>query len=315
MSTSKESCVVGIDVSKSSASVCFLAENESVVKQFERKVERYNDLVKDLKKQNAKLVVLEATGGYEKNLALRLHQAGVPFRVVDPLRVRQFASSIGQYAKTDKVDAHVIALYGLRNKIEPKAMPSEETVVLKELVHRREQLVKMRAEEQNRKGKTRNKKIEKNIKEVIKYLKNEIDDIDKDIDDMISSDEELEAKKEVLTSVKGVGEQTARVLISSMPELGRMNRREAASMAGVAPYPRDSGKRNGVRRIRGGRPEIRNALYMAVMTGIRHNPVIKEFYERLKAKGKKTKQAMTACMRKLVVILNATMKVKHYSVR
>lgn len=302
------SIVVGIDVAKSSSSVCFMDEGEKVVKQFDRAVERYADLVKDLVKLEPKLVLLEASGGHEKNLRVKLYKAGVPFRIVDPLRVRRFAESIGAFAKTDKVDARIIALYGLRNGIQPQTMPDETTLQVKELMNRRRQLVSMRSDEQNRRSLVKNKTALKSIKAVIKALTDEIDDIDKDIDDTIASDDELQRKTEALTDVKGVGEHTARVIVSSMPELGAMNRREAAALAGVAPFARDSGKHRGVRRIRGGRKEVRDALYMAALSATRFNPEIRAFYERLKASGKKTKVAITACMRKLLLILNALLK-------
>lgn len=300
--------VVGIDVSKKRCSVCLMDENEKAVKQFDRTADRYSDLVKDLVKLEPRVVLLEATGGQEKNLQVKLYKAGIPFRVLDPLRVRRFAESIGAFAKTDKIDARVIALYGVRNNIAPQTMPDEQTVLIKELMDRRRQLVSMRADERNRRTLARNKTALKSIKAMIKALSDEIDDIDKDIDDAIASDDELQRKAEALTSVKGVGEQTAKVIVSSMPELGSLNRREAAALAGVAPFARDSGKQRGVRSIRGGRKEVREALYMATLSAKRFNPTIRAFYERLKAAGKKTKVAMTACMRKLLLILNAVLK-------
>jgi transposase len=306
--TTQSAVVVGIDVSKKRSSICFLGPDEKVIKQFDRVVERYPDLLKDLAKLAPRVVLLEASGGQEKNLKVKLHKSGIPFRVVDPLRVRRFAESIGAFAKTDKVDARIIALYGLRNGIEPQTMPGEKVTVVKELMERRRQLVSMRADEKNRRGLAGNKTALRSIKAMLKALCDEIDDIDKDIDDTIASDDELQRKTEVLSGVKGVGEQTARVIVSSMPELGTMNRREAAAMAGLAPFARDSGKHRGLRSIRGGRKEVREALYMATLSAKRYNPVIREFYERLKAAGKKTKVVMTACMRKLLLILNALLK-------
>lgn len=310
MSKSQVRFVVGVDVSKDSVVVCYLGENENVLKQFTRKREKYADLVKDLVKEKPKLVILEATGGYEKNLKVKLAKAGVPFKVVDPLRPRQFAESIGLFAKTDKDDARMLALYALRNNIQPQELSSEKEQLLREYMDRRRQLVSMRADEKKRQPAATLKEISRNIKDSIKFLDAQIKEIEAVIDAEIANDDDLNAKKQILTSVDGVGDQTANTILSSMPELGKMNRQEASALAGLAPFPRDSGQYRGQRKIRSGRAVIRNVLYMATLSAIKSNAYIRNIYDRLVTRGKAKKMAIVACMRKLLVLLNALLKKK-----
>ena len=305
---SDENTVVGVDISKDFCAVCIIDSGEKVLKQYDRKVEKYADLAKDLKKLNPRVVILEATGGYEKALTTKLAAAGVPFRVIDPKRARKYADSIGFLSKTDKEDARLLALYGLRNSIEPRAMASEKELLIREYMDRRRQLVSIRADETKRQRMLHDKKTIKSVKVLLKLLDSQIKELDAAIDEEIGGDDELNRKEEVITSVAGVGDQTARTIISSMPELGTIGRREAASLAGLAPYACDSGKYRGLRRIRGGRTEVRNVLYMAALSAIKHNSIIKTFYERLIAVGKKPKSVIVACMRKLLLIINALLK-------
>lgn len=300
--------VVGIDVSKDNCAVCIVDGTEKVLKQYTRKADKYPDLVKDLKKLEPRIVILEATGGYEKALTRKLAKAEIPFRAVDPKRARDFASSVGFLSKTDKEDAKLLALYGLRNNIEPKALSSEKELVIREYMDRRRQLVSMRSDELRRQHQLHNRKMQKSIKSVVKMLDAQLKEIDSVIDEEIDGDDDLSRKEEIITSVDGVGEQTAKTIISSMPELGNIGRRQVAALAGLAPYACDSGRFRGQRRIRGGRGVVRKVLYMAALSAIRHNAAIKRFYGRLVESGKKPKVAIVACMRKLLLILNALLK-------
>lgn len=300
--------IVGIDVSQDYSDVCILDEEESPVHQGKFPVDKYKALVKKLAKANPRIVVMEATGGYERKLAALFAAACIPYRVLNPLRVRQFASSIGQLSKSDAIDARILALYALRNKIEPGEVPDAKTLELKALLLRRRQLVNLRTAEKNRMHRAEYKATVDSVKEMVTFLEEQIEAIDRMLDDSIDDDDDFQRKEEILTSVPGVGEQTARALIGEMPELGKINRGETASLAGLAPFAYDSGKYRGTRSIRGGRHAVRSALYMATLSAIRCNLRIKQMYNRLIAAGKKKKVAITACMRKLIVLLNALLK-------
>lgn len=300
--------VIGIDVSKDSSDVCFLDELEHDNHQGHYPKEKYKALVKKIAKAKPTIVVLEATGGYERELATLLFAATIPFRIVNPLRARQFASSIGLLAKTDRVDSRMLALYALRNKLEPAAVPNEKTVELRALLERRRQLLEHRTAEKNRASRTGHKVAAKSVKNVIAVLDAEISSIDKVLDKVIKDDDDFRHKEELLTSVPGVGEVTARNLLGSMPELGKINRQEAAALAGLAPFARDSGKYRGKRSIRGGRSQVRKTLYMATVTAVKYNLKLKEIYQRMIVAGKAKKMALTACMRKLLLLLNAIIK-------
>jgi transposase len=302
--------VVGLDIAKEKVDACFLDEQENVLEQQVYPKEKYRALVKNLKKAKPGLVVMEATGGYEKELAVLFLKAGVPYRILNPARTRHFAAAIGLHGKTDPVDARMLALYALRNRLEPGRLPTESERQLRELLDRRRQLVEMRTAEKNREGRSTHPGACKSVKEVLTLLEAQIADVDRQLDAEISGDDEFRGKEDILTSVPGVGKQTARVLLSSLPELGELDRREVASLAGLAPYARDSGRHRGVRHIFGGRKVVRCALYMAAISAIRYNPCIRALHERLTRGGKKFKVSITACMRKLLVILNALLKNK-----
>lgn len=299
---------IGIDVSQEYSDVCFLDAEEPPVHQGRFPLDKYKALVKKIAKANPRIVVMEATGGYERKLAVLFAAAGVPYRVVNPLRTRQFAAAIGQLSKTDSIDARVLALYALRNKVEPGEIPDAKTLELKALLERRRQLLSLRTAEKNRMHRAEYKATINSVKKMLSVLDEQIEAIDRMLYDRIDEDDDFRHKEEILTSVPGVGEQTARTLIGDMPELGKLNRSEAASLAGLAPFARDSGKYRGARSIRGGRFWVRSSLYMATISAIRHNPRIKEIYARLLAAGKKKKVAITACMRKLLLLLNALLK-------
>lgn len=299
---------IGIDVSKEYSDICFLDEMENVNHQGQYPTEKYKSLVKKIAKAAPRIVILEATGGYERSLAALLLGAGVPFRVVNPLRTRQFAQSIGMLGKTDAIDARMLALYALRNKIVPTAIPNGKTQEIRALLERRRQLITLRTTEKNRQYRAENKTTAKSVKTILSVLAKEITAIEHALDEIVKDDDEFRRKKEILTSVPGVGEQTARSLIGAMPELGKINRAEAAALAGLAPFAHDSGKLKGKRMIRGGRFHVRQSLYMAAVSAVQHNPRFKEMYRRMVTAGKAKKLALTACMRKLLLLLNALLK-------
>lgn len=301
---------VGVDVSKETVDVCFIDQEEKPLKEQRYTRDKYPALVKNLAKCKPAVIVMEATGGYEKELAIALANKKLPFRIVNPTRVRKFADAIGKLCKTDKVDALVLALYAKRNQIEPAEVPDESQYFLRELVERRRQLVSMRATEKTRLQMTSNPTARESIDAVIRHLDKQLKDIDHELDRFVDSNEQLREKEELLSSIPGVGSVTARSMLSRMPELGRLNRRSVAALAGVAPYERQSGQFRGRSMIFGGRKEVRNALYMATLSAKKHNPAIRDFYQRLIAMGKKAKVALTACMRKLLLQMNAVLKEK-----
>jgi len=299
---------IGIDVAKEYCDVCFLDEAEASSHQGRYLEDKYKALVKKVVKAQPRIVILEATGGYEREIAGLLVASGIPFRIVNPLRARQFANSIGLLGKNDAIDARMLALYALRNKLAPGSIPNEKTQELRALLDRRRQLLDLRTAEKNRVHRTRHKAAAKSIEKRLDVLDDEIASIDQLLDEVIKDDDDFRHKEEILTSVPGVGEQTARSLLGSMPELGKINREEAAALAGLAPFARDSGKQGGKRTIRGGRFHVRRCLYMAAISATKHNPRFKEMYQRLVSAGKAKKLALTACMRKLLLLLNTLLK-------
>jgi transposase len=254
------------------------------------------------------IAILEATGGLETLPAVALAQAKIPTAIVNPKQVRAFAQAMGQQAKSDPIDAKLIALFG--EKIQPKAksLPEQEHADLAELLARRRQLVADKVAEQNRLGSMRSRQAQKSINAHIQWLTKQIERIDKQLDDMIQNSPLWLVKEQLLTTVRGIGPQTARSMIVHMPELGQLNRKQIASLAGLAPFTRESGKWKGKRFIGGGRKEVRNALYMATLTATRCNPTIARSYRTLRNQGKPHKVALTACMRKMLTIMNAIVR-------
>ena len=299
---------VGIDVSKENLDVEILPGGEA--QSFASEKGGVEALVSWLVSVKPALVVLEATGGYHVHVASALGAAGLPVAIVNPRHVRDFARSLGLLAKTDKLDAHVIARFA--HDIHPEARPlaSEAEAALKALAARRSQLVSMRVAEKNRLQQAREKRIKKSIKSVLKHLDKQIEDLENDLNDNIRSSPMWREKDDLLRSAPGIGPATSFKLISSLPELGNLNRRQIASLVGVAPFNCDSGKMKGRRVIWSGRADVRTALYMAALVAIKHNPAIKRFYDRLRLAGKPGKVALTACIRKLLIILNAMLKNK-----
>jgi transposase len=296
---------VGIDVSKETLEVFNdLSSQRTVCPNKMRDLDR---LAKDLKKASPELIVMEATGGYETQAAIAFTKAGLPFAIVFPRRVRQLALGLGIVAKTDEIDACVIAYYGRVAGIQPKPLESNELRELQALTTRRTQLVEMRLMEENRLD-TAHPAMRKTIKQHIAWLRRQIQEIDAEIDRRIRQCEAWNEKRKLLMSVPGVGAVLASTLITELPELGSLEHRKIAALVGVAPFPRDTGKSHGKRFCKGGRNSIRRVLYMATLSAARFNPVIKIFYQRLCQNGKLKKVAHIACARKMLVILNAMVR-------
>jgi transposase len=266
--------------------------------------EGIDELVSRVRAAGAQLVVMEATGGYETQAATAIAGAGLRLAVVNPRQVRDFAKATGRLAKSDRIDAHVIAAFGQAVDPQIVRLPDEETLELQGLIARRSQLVGMRVQESNRltlmKGAMR-----KQIKAHIAWLDKAIDEVNTDLTGRLRTSAAWREKDELYRSMKGVGPITSSTLTASLPELGTLDRRAIAALVGVAPFNRDSGTFRGRRTIWGGRAQVRHILYMAAFTAIRSNPVIKDFYERLIGRGKPHKVALVACMRKMITILNA----------
>ena len=298
--------IVGIDVSKKKADVYFLADKQHLTLE----ASSYPDFVKQLKKTPPCLVVMEATGGYERLLAGLLAAAGIPLAVVNPRQVRDFAKATNQFAKTDAIDARIIALFAEAVKVQAKPLVDQDTQVLHDIMERRRQLVAMRTAESNREQQASAAKVKRSIQTMLAVINRQLATLDAELDDRIRNCPVWRESEELLASVPGVGTVTARTLLAEMPELGTLNRQQIAALAGLAPLNNDSGKFRGKRYIRGGRGSVRTALYMATLSAVRFNPKLKTFYQRLCATGKCFKKAITACMRKLLVVLNSILKNK-----
>ena len=256
------------------------------------------------------LIVLEATGGFEIIVAAALAGAALPLAVVNPRQIRDFARATGRLAKTDALDAQVIALFAERIRPEPRPIANADSQTLAELVARRRQVVEMIGMETNRLHQARNPRVQRMLKATLKTLKAQLAELDRDIDDTIKRSPVWRAADDLLTSVPGVGDVTAHTLIADLPELGQLDRRRIAALVGVAPVNRDSGQMRGRRTIAGGRTDVRNALYMATLSATRWNPVISQHYRSLVERGRPKKVALVACMRRLLGILNAIIRTK-----
>ena len=298
---------VGIDVSKATLDVHVLPAKRawSTLNQDDA----VRALCKELAALNATLIVLEATGGLERRLLAALLAANLPAVVVNPRRVRDFAKANGCLAKTDALDAAIIALFAER--IRPPVRPpvDAETQELAALLARRRQVVDMITAEKNRLGADPpSKRVQRAIRRTISYLEKQLDEVDNDIDTAITNSLVWKAKDDIIQSVPGAGPVLSRTILSHAPETGTLNRKQIAALIGVAPLNRDSGTLRGRRIVWGGRTEVRNVLYMATLAAIRFNPVIARFHARLIAAGKLKKVAIVACMRKLLTILNAMLR-------
>jgi len=296
---------VGIDVAKAKLDVAIGSSNAGT---FNNDADGHKVLLSKLPKPTTCLIVLEATGKYERAIALELVDAGHVVSIVNPRQIREFAKATGILAKTDKIDARVIAKFG--ELIRPRAIAKahEKQDELDELVTRRRQLITTKTAEKNRQEHSTSKFVRKNIQSSLDYLAKEIRRTDAEIDRLIKSDDEWRDRIELLKSVPGVGDVTARTIVAELPELGHLNRKQISSLVGVAPFNRESGTFRGRRAIYGGRSSVRTVLYMAALSAKRSNPVFKQFAERLKEKGKPPKVILVACMRKLLVTLNTMAK-------
>ena len=254
------------------------------------------------------LVVLEATGGLEAPLAAALGAAGLPTAVVNPRQVRDFARATGKLAKTDALDAAVLAHFAEAIRPEVRALPDEQARQLEAILARRRQLIQMRTAERNRLATTAPKPVRRDLASHIKYLDRRIKEMDRELEGAIRCSAAWREKDDLLRGVPGVGKVVAQTLLVALPELGTTGSRRIVALAGLAPLARDSGTLKGRRRIGGGRGEVRSVLYMAVLSAVRYNPTLKAFYQRLRAAGKPTKVAQTAAMRKLLTILNAMVR-------
>jgi transposase len=296
---------VGVDVAKAELVVAVRPTGERWAAANDERGARA--LGERLRREAPELIVLEATGGYERRWAAALADAGIAVAVVNPKRVRDFAKGLGLLAKTDRLDARAIARYAAAVRPRPRAKTPEKQAELRDLVARRRQLIDMRTMEQNRLAAATGA-AKASIRTVLRTLGEQVDDLDTAIAALVESDDDTRARAERLESVPGVGPVTAATLVAEVPELGRLNRQEIAALVGVAPINRDSGTMRGRRTIAGGRSSVRAALFMAALVASRRNPVITAHYKKLRTAGKTAKQALTACMRKLLVILNAILR-------
>ena len=296
---------VGIDVGKDMLDI-YVYEIEKHW-QATNTAEGIKSLIKQLNRYALTRVLVEATGGYERRLAEACAEKGMPLIIVSPLQVRQFAKAQGIIAKTDKIDARLIAQFGVVMQPEPRPLPSAKVRLVRDLLARKRQLNESRTQELNRLHKAP-KVLLPTHRRLIKLLDKEIVWVNQRLAKKVSAITEWQRVYEVLSSVPGIGDGVAYTLLGELPELGALSHKQIAALTGLAPFNRDSGHMKGRRRIKGGRAPIRTVLYMAMMCAIQHNPVMKRFYEKLVASGKHKKVALTACMRKMITILNAMVR-------
>jgi transposase len=296
----------GIDVSKQRLDVAVRGgkSREWSVEYDERGVQ---SLVQELTELAPTLLVLEASGGMETDVVVALATAGVPVVVINPRQARDFARATGELAKTDKIDARILALFAEKIRPEVRPLPSEEARELDALMARRRQLVEIRAGERSRLSQA-SRIVRISIEEHIAWLDARIGEVEAELQRRIQSSSVWREKDRVLRSTPGVGPTVSLSLLTGVPELGTLNRQKVSKLVGIAPLNRDSGTLRGQRRIWGGRTDVRSVLYMGTLSAIRHNPVIREFYQRLVARGKLKKVALVACMRKLLTILNRMLR-------
>lgn len=304
----QEKSFIGIDVAKTRLDVAIRPTEQQWQADYTDK--GIQELVKQIAELNPALVLLEASGGFEVPVVAALAIANLPVVVVNPRQVRDFARATGKLAKTDALDAQVLAHFAEAIRPRPRSLPDTETQSLTALVARRNQVMSMLVAEKNR-LRTSRPPIRQRIQLHIDWLEQELDEIDRDLREMLRNSPIWREKEKLLRTVPGVGPQLAVSILAYLPELGTLNRKRIAALVGVAPFNRDSGTLRGKRAVWGGRSRVRAALYMATLVASRHNPVISAFYQRLLAAGKAKKVALTACMRKLLVILNAMLK--HHS--
>jgi transposase len=301
-----EASFVGIDVAKERLDIHVRPTGEAFA--VARDGEGLAVLVERLRGLTVHLVVLEATGGFETTVAAAIAAAEIPLAVVNPRQIRDFARAIGRLAKTDALDAEVIARFAETVRPEARPVPSAEAQALGELVVRRRQIIEMIGAETNRRHQLTQPRLIRGLERHLKTLQKELSELEQDIDDQIRGSPVWREKEDLLRSLPGIGPITARTLIAELPELGLLTRRKIAALVGVAPINRDSGTMRGKRHVAGGRATVRAALYMAALTATRCNPPIKALYARLRAAGKPPKVALIAAARKLLTIINAMLR-------
>ncbi len=297
---------VGIDVSKSSLDMCIEPAGEALHVAYDEA--GIKQILGRLKELGPTLIVMEATGGLELRIATELASQALPVVVINPRQARDYAKATGQLAKTDQVDAAMLAGFAQAIRPQVRAHKDADTRALDDLVSRRRQLIDMRVQETLRLGTAASKPLEKSLNQHIAWLDKRIAEIDTDLTNTLRESDVWRAKDDLLRGIPGVGAVTTLTMLAKCPELGRLNRREIAALAGVAPLANDSGKHRGKRFIWGGRADVRAVLYMAAISAIRCNDIIKAFAERLKKAGKAPKVVIVACMRKLLTIMNSMLK-------
>lgn len=297
----------GLDVAKASLEL-HLDGQSHALENNPKGPQGFSRLLKLLRAQPGAHVVCEATGGYERACVRALQEAQIPVSMVEAGRVRHFACAKGRKAKTDQIDARVLAEYGAAMRPAPALAPSAQQARLQEWTNRRSQLLETRLAESNRAAHYQDRLGQSQSRKLLNLLKKQLEECDKAIQELIAQDPELSAKAARLDEIGGVGPGTAATVLAKMPEIGTLTDEAAAALAGVAPFNKDSGSQQGARHIGGGRAELRCALYMAALTSVRCDPILKEFYLRLRAKGKPPKVALVACMRKLIVLMNRLLK-------
>lgn len=308
-------CFVGIDIAKARFEAYFHHSHRSPDQAWSPirlalpcNPQGYEKLLAQLRECRPERIVLEATGGYETTLLAFLHEAGLPVVAVNPRQARDFARAMGRLAKTDAIDAEILALFAERVRPELRPLPDAAQRELAELVSRRRQLGEMIKAERYRLDQARSAELRLRINAHLAWLRQELANIDDQLGRMVRTIPAWTAKADILTGVPGIGPVISRTVLAELPELGQLDRRKIAALVGVAPFNRDSGTFRGTRSIRGGRATLRATLYMAALVGKRHNPVLRAFYQRLVAAGKPAKLAIVACIRKLLTILNALFK-------
>jgi transposase len=302
-----QSSFIGIDISKNTLDVHVLPEDTRYSYAYEP--QKIKALIRKLKQLKPVLIVMEATGGYELAVASKFAEAKLPVAVVNPRQIRDYARAIGKLAKTDALDAYVIARFAQDVRPEARQQLTLKEQQLKELIMRRQQLIDMRTAEKNRLSRAFSKEVITGIQKIIKALDEQIQALDEQLDRQIKGNPAWEHKIELITSVPGIGSNTAHTLLFCLPGLGKLNRRQIAALVGVAPMNRDSGMMRGKRSIAGGRAAVRKALHMPILAAAtRWNKKLRLFYAQLLSKGKKHRVALTACMRKLVILLNTMLK-------
>lgn len=297
---------VGIDIAKAWVDVAIVPSGQR--QRVGTDAAALEGLVRELGVLSPTVIVVEASGGYESALVSACGVAGLPIVVVNPRQVRDFAKALGRLAKTDQLDAEVLALFGERVRPPVRPLRDADTQALGALLQRRRQLLDMLIAERQRRALATTARVRQSLDEHIRYLEAQLRDVDHDLQATLKASPLWQVKEQLLRSVPGIGPTTALTLLCDLPELGQLSRRQIAALVGVAPLNRDSGTTRGVRTIWGGRATVRTALYMATITAVRCNPVLRTFYERLRAAGKRAKVARVATVRKLLTIVNAMVK-------